>query len=159
MGPCWVQSPWRHVWNSAGVKPDVCDALQRIAQASDPSARVWRGSELPPTMRGMKVLGTPLGHFEYVATYPDAGLLEAVPSVHDVQCAWFLLFHCTSARANYWLRVVRPSFSCVRNLENSGGQLRGANEEHGHVASHWVASVCRELAWPLIGPVGQMRFP
>ena len=57
-----------HVWNSAGVKPDVCDALQRIAQASDPSARVWRGSELPPTVQGVEVLGTPLGHPGFEAT-------------------------------------------------------------------------------------------
>ena len=72
-----------HVWNSACVKPDVCDALQRIAQASDPCAWVWRDSELPPTMQGMKVLGTPLGHLEYVAMslegmrWKHSGLLEA----------------------------------------------------------------------------------
>ena len=30
-----------HVWNVAGIEPRVCDALQRIAEASDPSARVW----------------------------------------------------------------------------------------------------------------------
>ena len=113
------------VWNSAGVKPDICDALQRIAQASDPNAQVWRGSELPPTMQGMKVLGTPLGHPDYVATYLEgmrrkhARLLEAIPSVPDVQCAWLLLLHCASARANYLLRVVRPewvqSFACVHD--------------------------------------------
>ena len=120
MGPCWDQSPWRQdsCVNSAGVKPDVCDALQRIAQASDPSARVWRGSELPPTMQGMKVLGTPLGHREYVATYLD-GMRPEIPSVPDVQCAWLLLLHCASARANYLLRVVRPvwvqSFACAHD--------------------------------------------
>ena len=94
------------MWNSAGVKPDVCDALQRIAQASDPNAQVWRGSELPPTMQGMKVLDTPLGHPDYVATCLEgmrrklARLLEAIPSAPDVQCAWLLLLHCASARGN-----------------------------------------------------------
>ena len=50
------------------MKPDVCDALRGIAQASDTNAQL-RGSELPPTMQGMKVLGAPLGHLDYVATY------------------------------------------------------------------------------------------
>ena len=35
-------------------------------------------------------------------------LLNAIPTVPDVQSAWLLLFHCASARANYQLRVVRP---------------------------------------------------
>ena len=37
-------------------------------------------------------------------------LLEAIPNVVDVQCAWLLLVHCASARANYSLRVVRPEW-------------------------------------------------
>ena len=55
-----------HVWNQAGQKPDVCETLQRIAQISDQDAQVWRGSEVPTTMQGMKVLGTPLGHPDHV---------------------------------------------------------------------------------------------
>ena len=95
-----------HVWNSAGVKPDVCDALQRIAQASDPNAMVWCGSELPPTMQGMKVLDTPLGHPDCVATCLEGNATEtckvagSIPSAPDVQCAWLLLLHCASTRAN-----------------------------------------------------------
>ena len=35
------------VWNSCGVRPEFCDTLERIAQATDPESRVWRGSGLP----------------------------------------------------------------------------------------------------------------
>ena len=31
------------VWNRAGIRPRGCEALDRIAQLSDPDARVWRG--------------------------------------------------------------------------------------------------------------------
>ena len=78
--------------------------------------QVWRGSEVPTTMQGMKVLGTSLGHPDHVASHLSAMtrkhgvLLEAIPNVVDVQCAWLLLVHCASARANYSLRVVRPEW-------------------------------------------------
>ena len=32
-----------HVWNLAGQKPDVCEAMQRIAEVSNLRAQVWRG--------------------------------------------------------------------------------------------------------------------
>ena len=105
-----------HVWNLAGQKPDVCEAMQRIAEVSNPRAQVWRGSEVPSTKQGIKVLGTPLGHPDYVATHLEEMrrkhdvLLEAIPTVPDVQSAWLLLLHCASARANYLLRVVRPEW-------------------------------------------------
>ena len=35
------------IWNAAGVKPSGCGVLQRIAETYDPTAVVWRGSELP----------------------------------------------------------------------------------------------------------------
>ena len=36
-------------------------------------------------------------------------LLERIPAVQDVQSARLILLHCTAARANYLLRVVRPA--------------------------------------------------
>ena len=32
------------IWNRAGVWPRACDVLERVAQAVNPTARVWRGS-------------------------------------------------------------------------------------------------------------------
>ena len=68
-----------HVWNQAGQKPDVCEAMQRIAEVSTPRAQVWRDSEVPSTMQGIKVLGTPLGHPDCVATR-----LDEMRRKHDV---------------------------------------------------------------------------
>ena len=38
-----------------------CDVLQRIAEAFDPAAAEWTGSELPMHPQGLKMLGTPVG--------------------------------------------------------------------------------------------------
>ena len=100
------------MWNAAGEKPPGCEVLERTA---DPTAVVWRGSEaLPPCRRGIKVLGTPLGHQDFVTaqlemlTAEHQTLLCRIPLLHDVQAAWLLLVHCAAARANYVARVVEP---------------------------------------------------
>ena len=84
-----------------------CDILVQMERESDPCAQVWRGSDRPEDQLGLKVLGTPLGHPAYVQEQ-----LEIIAAEHqqflDLQCAWALLLHCGSARANYYLRVVRP---------------------------------------------------
>ena len=95
------------VEKAVGERPDACEVLERIAQAEDPSARVWKGSE------GVTVLGT-LGHVDYVEAQLTKKLaehsvfLQRIPLLADVQSAWSLLLHCAGGRANYLLRVVRP---------------------------------------------------
>ena len=44
------------------------DVLEQIARREDPRAVVWKASELPVESQGIKVLGTPQGHPEFVAT-------------------------------------------------------------------------------------------
>ena len=94
------------IWNREGNRPAICDMLERIAQRSI-LGKVWRGSQVPTADQGMKVLGTPLGHEDYVARHLESlaeeqrVLLERIPMVHDVQSAWLLLLHSASARANY----------------------------------------------------------
>ena len=103
-----------HVWNAAGIEPRVCDALQRIAEASDPSARVWRGADIPTHRQGIRVLGALVGHPDFIRAQVEMTqaehqvLLNRIPSLPDLQSAWSLLLHCASARANYFLRVVTP---------------------------------------------------
>ena len=86
-----------HIWNRAGTKPQVCDILQRQAGETDPEARVWRGSEVPTTEQGIKVLGTPLGHEDFVNQHLERTrqkhrkLLRKIPTLPDVQLAWLLL--------------------------------------------------------------------
>ena len=98
-----------HVWHAVDDRPEFCDVLEQIAQRSDPHARVWRGSALPLDKQGVKVLGTPLGHPQFVEAYlckktaAQEVLLERIPAVPDLQSSWSLLLHCASARANYLL--------------------------------------------------------
>ena len=105
----------RKVWNKAGIRPAACDALERIARTGNPRATVWKGPGVPTHEQGIKVLGTPLGHEDFVATHLESVLTEhhtfisRIPEVKDVQSAWLLLFHCASSRACYLARVVRPS--------------------------------------------------
>ena len=102
------------VWNAVDDKPKFCDVLGQIGQRSDPHARVWRGSALPLDKQGVKILGTPLGHPQFVEAYlckktaAQEVLLERIPAIPDLQSSWSLLLHCASARANYLLRVVKP---------------------------------------------------
>ena len=92
----------------------------------------WTRSPASPTMiptaqQGVKVLGTPIGHPDFVAAQLEAVrrehkvLLDRIPSVSDVQCAWLFLVHCASARACYYLRTFNPSmvgglWQCSRNI-------------------------------------------
>ena len=58
--------PKTKVWNASGIRPETCTVLERMARETDRIARVWRGSEVPEDEQGMKVLGTPLGHPQFV---------------------------------------------------------------------------------------------
>ena len=79
------------------IRPDICDALERSAQAENPSARVWRGSMVPTDRQGIKLPGTPLGHPDYVARHlqpvvqEHRVLLHRIPRVKDLQSAWHQL--------------------------------------------------------------------
>ena len=104
------------VWNNAGEQPAACEVLDRMARTADPSVTtsVWRGSDVPVSQQGMKVLGTPLGHPAFVRAHLERTsgehqtLLDRIPMVSDLQSSWLLLVHCASARANYISRVVEP---------------------------------------------------
>ena len=79
---------------------------------------VWRGDlSLPVEEQGIRVLGTPLGHREFVeaevlhTSEEHATLLDSIEAVPDLQCAWLILLFCSAAGANYLLRVVHPSWS------------------------------------------------
>ena len=77
-------------------------------------AEVWRGNK-PPAERGLLALGTPIGEEAFVRSWGDdrlaeeAVLLEQLPLLPDLQCAWLLLLFCASPRANHALRTVPPS--------------------------------------------------
>ena len=101
------------VWNSGGVRPPACDALERIARAANADGNVLRGSQLPLHEQGQSVGNTSwtprfvLAHLDPMTT-DYRTFLERIPSVPDLQSAWALLLHCAAARATYLLRTLPP---------------------------------------------------
>ena len=88
--------------------------ISRAARALNPDAVVWRGDHrLPVVQQGVVVLGSPVGHDEFIKAKlmskvtEHQTLLERIPLVRDVQSAWLLLLFCAATRVNYWLRTVR----------------------------------------------------
>ena len=103
------------VWNRGGVEPANIQFLQQDALIADPDAVVWRGDEVLPTIdQGVVILGTPLGHFDFVQRHLQSKveshrvLLERIPAVPDSQAAWLILLFYASARANFLLRALPP---------------------------------------------------
>ena len=67
-------------------------------------AKVWRGDR-PPCKQGVVVLGTPVGHPEFVRAWigdrlqEERKLLAELPQLPDLQCAWLLLLFCGLAHS------------------------------------------------------------
>ena len=106
------------LWNRSGVTPTGSEELTRAAREEHPQAVVWRGDQsLPVEQQGVTVLGSPVGHDEFIRVKlmkkvtEHQTLLERIPLVSDVQSAWLLLLCCAATRANYWLRTVRPDLT------------------------------------------------
>ena len=107
---------------SSGTMGELSHLIARgstqLPGAFDPNFVVWRGdATLPTEDQGVTILGTPLGHPDFVEASLQAKsrehdtLFDRLVAVPDLQCAWLLLLFCASTRANYMLRVVHPEFS------------------------------------------------
>ena len=103
------------VWNQSGVEPRGIETLQAAAQLRDPDEVVCRGdTSLPEAEQGMKILGTPLGHQQFVQSFlratneAHAVLVNRIPAIPDLQSAWLVLLFCAT-RANYLLCALPPS--------------------------------------------------
>ena len=102
------------LWNRAGEEPP--------GPSISPSMHVWptppllcgREVKMLQGSRGIRILGTPLGHSDYVVAQlqetieSHRTLLERIPALTDLQSAWLLLLFYGTSRANYSLRVVHP---------------------------------------------------
>ena len=105
------------VWNRGGIVPQDIDIITAAARVRVPDAVVWRGAqELPAARQGLKVLGAPTGHPQYVQEFlrrksEEQVLFERIPLVNDPQVGWLLLWMCASTRANFWLRMVSPELT------------------------------------------------
>ena len=106
------------IWNRGGHVPTDHDVLLAAVRREDPEAQVWFGDfQVPAALRGIRVLGTPLGTSEFVQAQLQATveshkvLLSRIPVVPDLQSAFLVLLFCASSRATYYLRVCNPTFA------------------------------------------------
>ena len=83
-----------HVWNLSGRKPPSCDEMQRIAEAADPNARVWRGSVFPTKEKGIKILGCPLAHEDFVSCQLETTTRKHQVFLQSPQCLTSSLLGC-----------------------------------------------------------------
>ena len=99
------------VWNRAGIQPPNMDDL---------GEGVW-------SPEGIKVLGSPIGSEAFVQAFTERRLeseqrlLDAIPSIPDLQCAWQLLLQCAVPRCNHLLRTVPPSQSAAYAAGHDAG--------------------------------------
>ena len=55
------------IFNRGNVLPPGCQHILQVGRQLNPPVIVWRGdSLLPPEQQGVTILGTPLGHMEFV---------------------------------------------------------------------------------------------
>ena len=97
------------IWNSGQHRPDDIDSL---------GPWVWRSDPLLPTEdQGLIILGTPLGHEDFIRGYLRSKyeiqqtLLHRTPTIPDLQSAWLLLLFCASTRATYVMRMIAPELA------------------------------------------------
>ena len=105
------------VWNRAGAEPRGCEEVTVAARMFKESATVWVGDQsLPSAAPGMRVLGSPIGHPDFVRSFLDQKTAEH----SDLQSAWLLLLFCAAPRSNFWLRTVPPelveAFATARDV-------------------------------------------
>ena len=175
----WAESGIRvhegktQLWNAIGESPPGHERLQRAAVLADPAPVVWWGSEdLPSHRRGIKVLGTPLGHQDFVRAQLEMlsahhhTLLARIPMVEDVSrrgCFWFTA-HLLGR--TMWLEVVEPQMAaafcqrhdagvweCLPHISRARGR-RGRNCFHAFCfGRHWIA-IC--LSWEHPSVLGEL---
>ena len=109
------------VWNRAGVRLEACDFLERRAHSVSEQPRVWRGGADAVLERGIKILGTSLGHPEYVSNGQFGNISRscwtAFLRFRTCNRRGLFLQHCASPRAEYFIRV--DLFELFQEFANS----------------------------------------
>ena len=96
---------------NGGEPPSDLEALR-----GDDDDTVWQAHK-PDSENGLVVLGTPLGTKAFVEAHADKRLateqklLDELPKLSDLQCAWVLLSWSAVPRANHTVRILPPSLS------------------------------------------------
>ena len=120
-----------HVWNRSGITFLVCDDLQRRAIQQDPTAQVFMGSGVPTHRQGIKVLGCPLGHEDFVITQ-----LEAVGRKHQQAIpTWLRILICASSDQSW-----RSNLQ-VGTIQNLGAERSRVAGHHPAVSELIIGSL------------------
>ena len=143
---------------------------------------VWR-AEKPTTERGVVVLGSPC-HPDFIRSWADERmrterqLLDHLPQLPDLQCAWLLLHMCASPAGkprhphHASIPALTPNAhdeAIWQTLQACGGAGSSARPGNSHPSSgSWgprLQSAARTVgasywaAWADVLPVIQMRLP
>ena len=164
MGSRQDPSPY---WQDPRVETDQDKSLPFVTSCRGeqfskiPRRRCGR-SGVPTHRQGIKVLGCPLGHEDFVTTQLEAigrkhqKLLQAIPTVPDVQSAWLLLLHSASTWANFYLRVIRPEFS-LQFARGHDARLWQCLSRILGLPENFCGEITRHAATLPIGQVGPTR--
>ena len=115
---------------------------------------VWRG-DLSAEQQGLKILGSPVGSGEFVRAHAAARtaeeklLLDEIPQLPDLQCAWLLLSMCAEPRANHLIRSLPPTHATAYARAHDEAVWQALAEMLGEEATpeHEAATArARELA-------------
>ena len=127
--PCQHPGPWKtRVWNSGGHRPAACDELERISRVVN-GGNVWRGSQVPSAEQGIKVLGSPLGHIDFVDAHEERPLANIRCSLRESRLSLICSLHdCSSPTA---LQPRPPTFGhCSGQCHSSPRPWRVGSQKH-----------------------------
>ena len=127
---------------------------------------VWTGNA-PEAERGFLALGTPIGHPAYVASHTDARLreearlLQELPLLPDLQCAWLILAMCAAPRADHLLRTLPPDLSAsyARGMRPRRRSLAVSARASWRAGRPRSRSRCRTTPGALAGAPRRTRTP
>ena len=111
---------------------------------------MWRGDK-PPAERGLVVLGTRIGHLDFVQAWAaermqeERKLLQQLPELPDLQCSWPLLSMCAYPEPIMrFARCPRPS-EPVHPTAHAGARRHGKRSKPPRVCTRrWRHESCCE---------------
>jgi hypothetical protein len=74
---------------------------------------VWK-ADLPSHDCGIKIVGAPIGHVDYIVSVgvqklgEEAQLISSLLKLPSIQIAWLLLYFCVVPKINHFLRTLCP---------------------------------------------------
>ena len=114
------------IWNQAGIRPPICDALERVSASGRPNNNSVARVDVANRQTRHQIVGDAVGPSRLRCQAPQvrhgrASSPFATNSMSEGSAkAWLLLLHCASARANYFLRAVDPGSSVDPMMTTSG---------------------------------------